>query len=75
LAVGEHDHCQQYRNGDRDPGREIQVREPAEGEDEQDFLRRISDRRQRVAGEDRQGDPLRQQFMAEPISPEGPADQ
>ena len=48
---------------------------PADGQGQEDLVRGVGDRGQRVAGEDRQRDPLGQQRLAEPVAAQGPAEQ
>ncbi len=74
LPVGSDDGEHQNAHHCGDPWREVDERQAAERQHEEDLLGRVSDRRQRVAGEDRQGDLLGQQRLAEAVAPDRPAD-
>ena len=71
---GDHDHSSSTTAA-ADPGGEVQERDPAEPKHEHDLLGGVRHRRERVGAEDRQGEPLRQQRVAEPVGAERPADE
>ena len=75
LPVGENDDEQERGDSDRD--REDEVRRAHRGRDEdgERRLRRVGDRRDRVRGEDRKREELREQPVLELARCEGPPDQ
>jgi hypothetical protein len=74
LAVGQHHGDQQEDDGHREPRRQVEERRPRQGEHDQDLLRGVGHGGERVAGEDRQREPLGQQGLTDPVGADGPAD-
>jgi hypothetical protein len=75
LAIGGDDDHEQRDDADREPRREIQQRQPAEPEYQNDLLGGISDLRQRIATEHRKREALGQQRLAEAIAAQRRAQQ
>ena len=75
LAVGGDDHEHDRHDHEADPGREVEEGQPAQGQHEQDLLRRVGDRGQGVGGEDGQGDALGQERGVQFVAALGPAQQ
>ncbi len=75
LAVGGDDGQQHHDDRARHPRRKVVEGQTTERQDKQDLLGGIRHRGQRVAAENRQGDPLRQQRLAELVAPEGATDE
>jgi hypothetical protein len=75
LAVGRDDH-QHHRGDDQAdlPGEGV-GREPGDAQGQEDLVRCVGHRGQRVTGEHRQRDPLRQQGLAQPVAAHRPADE
>jgi hypothetical protein len=65
LPVGQHHHDQDHRDGERDLPGDGQRRQPGDREGQEDLVRGVRDRRQRVAGEHREGDALGQQGLTQ----------
>ena len=67
----------EHHDGDREadlPGEGVR-RQPGHRQGDEDLVRGVGDGRERVAGEDRQGDPLGQQRVAELVVGEGLPDE
>jgi len=75
LAVGEHDDREQHDDGECDPGPVRDEAEAAAEQDEDELLRRIRDRRERVAREDRQRQMLGEQLPFELLGRQRIADE
>ena len=75
LPVGRDDDEHQQADGQRDPRRVRDERKAAGRQHQQHFLRGVGDGRQRVTGEHRQRDLLRQQGVPEPLALHRPADE
>jgi hypothetical protein len=75
LPVGRHDDEHHGGDDERDLPRERIGGEAGDSEGQEELVRCVRDRRQRIAGEHRQGDPLRQQGLAEPVAVHRAADQ
>ena len=70
LAVGGHHHQHDQRDEKADPGRHHQGGQPCHGQHQEDLLRRIRHRGHGVGGENRQGDALGQQGVAQLVASE-----
>jgi hypothetical protein len=75
LTVGGHHDAQQAKYGEGDIRREVEVGQATQGEDDEDLLSGVRDRRQGVAGEDGQRDPLGQQRLVEALAAQRPTDE
>ncbi len=75
LPVGGDDREHQDDDRERDPGAEVVGRQTGYGEDEQHLAGCVRHRGQRVGGEDGEGDPLREEGLAELVAAQGPPDQ
>lgn len=73
LPVGQHHHRQQHHHRGRHPWRQVQIGQPAQRQHQQDLLRRVRHRRQRVTGKNRQGNPLGQHLLTQTVTTEGAA--
>ena len=75
LPVGGDDHHQQDDDAEPDPRGQVQQREAAEAEDEDDLLGRVGHGGERVGAEHRKGELLGQQRVAEPVAAQGAPDE
>ena len=70
LPVACHHDQHHRRHGDADPGRQRIRRQARHREHQEDLFRGVRNRGERIGGEHRQGDPLGQQRVAQPVAAE-----
>jgi hypothetical protein len=75
LAVGEDDDDEQHHDGERHPGGQEEIRQPGQGQNDQDLLGCVGDRRERVARKDWQRHTLGQQGVVDTAAGELAAEQ
>jgi hypothetical protein len=75
LPVGGDDDDQQRDHADGQPRREVQHPQAAQSEHEDDLLGRVGHGAEWIRAEDGEGEPLRQEGLAEPVGAQGAADE
>jgi hypothetical protein len=68
LPVGQDDRGQHHDHARGEVGRQVEVGQAAERQDDEQLLRGVGDARQRVAREDRQGEVLAELLLALPVA-------
>jgi len=76
LAVGRHHHEHDGHDDETDLPRVGRGKGAAgNGQGEEDLVRRVGNRRECIAGEHRERDPLGEQGLSQPVTAHGPTDE